>query len=136
MTSCTQNRDHFFGEIVNQQMVNNEIGDIVTEQWKWLERQYSYIKSHAFVVMPNHIHAVIEIRSERINDQKIKPLSDLIGAYKMTSSKLIHLSCNSEFRWQRSFHDHIIRNERSYWNILNYIENNPANWRDDRFFDE
>lgn len=136
VTSCTQDRNHFFGEITNQQMVYNEMGLVAYEQWNWLQKQYPYIVSHAFVVMPNHTHAVLEIRSELADDKKIKPLSDLIGAYKTTSSKQIHLYGYSEFKWQRSFHDHIIRNEYSYWNILNYIENNPKKWCDDRFFDE
>lgn len=117
-------------------MACNEMGVVAYEQWNWLQKQYPYIVSHAFVVMPNHIHAVMEIRSELADNKKIKPLSDLIGAYKTTSSKQIHLYGYSEFKWQRSFHDHIIRNEHSYWNILNYIENNPKKWCDDRFFDE
>ena len=136
VTSCTQDKNHFFGEIINQKMICNEIGLIACEQWIWLQQQFPYIISHGFVIMPNHIHAVLEIRSENIVGQKIKPLSDLIGAYKTTSSKQIHLSGNNEFKWQRSFHDHIIRNEQSYWNILNYIENNPKNWRNDRFFND
>jgi REP element-mobilizing transposase RayT len=36
--------------------------------------------------------------------------------------------------WQRSFHDHIIRGERDYYRIAEYIENNPRNWQDDCFY--
>jgi REP element-mobilizing transposase RayT len=36
--------------------------------------------------------------------------------------------------WQRSFHDHIIRDEHDYYRIAEYIKNNPQNWRDDRFY--
>ncbi|RKY35910.1 MAG: hypothetical protein DRP78_04940 [Candidatus Omnitrophota bacterium] len=48
---------------------------------------------------------------------KIKSLSSLIGAFKTTSSKLIHKNGMFDFTWQRSFYDHIIRNDRSLNNI-------------------
>ena len=51
-----------------------------------------------------------------------------MGAYKTTSSKQIHLLGNVDFKWQRSFHDHIIRDENSYHRISDYIINNPAKW--------
>ncbi len=77
---------------------------------------------------------------------KIKSLSELMGAYQMTASKHIHLLQNggadyensllhpSEFTWQRSFHDHIIMSQKSFEIISDYIETNPQNWKDDRFF--
>ena len=66
---------------------------------------------------------------------KIKSLSQLIGAYKTTTSKQIHLAGLKEFEWQRSFHDHIIRDNTAYWNIYDYIANNPKKWKEDCFFD-
>jgi len=62
---------------------------------------------------------------------KIKPLPELIGAYKTTVSKRIHLAGDSDFKWQNSFHDHIIRNTRSLNWIKHYIETNPENWMHD-----
>ena len=145
----------FFGEIRNHKMYLNEYGKIVLEQWHWLEEQYPYVVLHSFIVMPNHIHGILEICRENIvkttngtSQQnaaqiKIKPFYDLIGAFKMTASKLIRIlektnltnrSDPPSFAWHRSFHDHIIRSERAYWRIVNYIENNPANWQNDEFF--
>ena len=57
-----------------------------------------------------------------------------MGAYKTTSSKKIHLLGYEAFQWQRSFHDHIIRDEKSYETISNYISNNPALWEQDKFY--
>jgi len=59
------------------------------------------------------------------SQQKIKPLSELIGAFKMTSSKIIHQNGLKQFFWQRSFYDHIIYDENSLTNIRKYIKNNP-----------
>lgn len=63
---------------------------------------------------------------------KIKPLSELIGAFKTRSSKFIHKHGNMNFRWQRSFYDHIIRNEKELRKQRQYIRNNPHQWDYDR----
>jgi REP element-mobilizing transposase RayT len=94
--------------------------------------------------MPNHIHAVIEIDSSLLKTVpnlyepekivKIKSLSQIMGAFKTTSSRLIHDAGNIDFAWHRSFHDHIIRDESAYLNIVNYIENNPNSWNKDKFY--
>ena len=121
-------------------MILNEFGKIVNNQLQWLENQYPYVVLHHYIVMPNHVHAIIEIDSIMVGTgrdlsvQKIKSVSELIGAFKTTSSKLIHLAGYSDFEWQRSFHDHIIKDERSYLNISNYIETNPERWEEDKFY--
>ena len=63
---------------------------------------------------------------------KIKPLSELIGVFKTTSSKLIHLNGLSNFSWQRSYYDHIIRDEKSLDNIRLYVRENPLTWDTDK----
>ena len=57
-----------------------------------------------------------------------KRIPELTGAYKTTTSKKIHQSGLMCFRWQRSYHDHIIHNSTEYTRIFNYIENNPINY--------
>ena len=163
VTSCVQDRICCFGTVANGKMELNEYGKIAEEQWFWLGKQYPYIVLHEFVVMPNHIHGIIEInrsivginpvgtgrvvvgtgRDLSLQQQpiKIKSLSELMGAYKTTSSKKIHLlECRDRsrpvptFQWQRSFHDHIIRDDKSFETISNYILNNPAQWITDKFY--
>ena len=165
VTTCVQDRVCCFGIIENGKMVLNEYGTIAEQQWFWLQRQYPYLVLHSMVVMPNHIHGIIEIddaiigvgvgtgrdlslRNVRdvrdvrnVGDEqreqpeiKSKSLSQLMGAYKTTKSKQIHLAGRLDFKWQRSFHDHIIRDERSYLHISDYIQNNPANWKEDMFY--
>jgi len=114
----------------------NNSGKIALKQWQWLGKQYPYVKLHSFVVMPNHIHGIIEIdQNKSDNSVKIKSLSELMGAYKTTSSKQIHLSGFPTFKWQKSFYDCIIRNDQAFFNIARYIENNPMNWHHDCFSD-
>jgi REP element-mobilizing transposase RayT len=118
-------------------MQRNQYGTIAYDRLEWLENRYKYVLLHSYIVMPNHVHAIIEIDSDRISEQsiKIKSLSELVGAYKTTSSKQIHLAGLSGFAWQRSFHDHIIRNDVSYERISNYIETNQERWNTDVFFE-
>lgn len=59
---------------------------------------------------------------------KIKPLPELIGAFKTTSSKWIHRTGFIDFQWQKSYHDHIIRNTEELDRIREYINNNPLKW--------
>ena len=148
VTSCVHDMVCCLGKIADHKIVLNKYGLIAEQQWNWLEVQFSYVVLHSFVVMPNHVHGIIEIddhalvrtgrdlsvRDLSVQQQpKIKSLSELMGAYKTTTSKQIHLLGLTDFKWQRSFHDHIIRNEESYLRISNYIENNPANWDADKF---
>jgi putative transposase len=67
--------------------------------------------------------------------QKIKSISSLMGALQTTSSKKIHLAGNLHFQWHRSFHDNIVKSENAYWNIYNYITENPEKWENDTFYD-
>jgi putative transposase len=121
----------------NQIMQLNALGTIAHHQWYWLQKQYPYVVLHSFIVMPNHVHGILEIDSDLLSDKtiKIKSLSELIGAYKTTSSKQIHLAGKTNFSWQRSFHDHIIRNAISYERISNYIDTNAERWNADTFFE-
>ena len=121
----------------NQLMILNQLGQMAYKQLQWLEEQYEYVVLHSSIVMPNHVHAIIEIDSRLVSDStmKIKSLSELVGAYKTTSSKLIRRSGFESFAWHRSFHDHIIRNEQSYNRIMNYIITNAERWKADVFFE-
>ena len=172
VTSCVHSRICCFGEIVGTgrdpslqndddvsvgtgrdlslqsfipRMVLNDYGKIAGQQWHWLGEQYQYVVLHEFVVMPNHIHGIIEINRRNFVGTgrdpslqpsiiKIKPLSELIGAYKTTVSKQIHLAGFIEFKWQRSFYEHIIHDEKSFETISDYIFNNPENWEQDNLY--
>src|SRR3972149_140237 len=140
VTICVKNRVECFGDVQDDRMLLNKKGYIVHRQWLWLSKQYQYIKLDAFIVMPNHFHGVIIIDQRRDRSRpvptdaarRVKSLSELIGAFKTTSSKKIHQNGLLNFAWQRSFYDNIIRDEQALHNIREYIKQNPANWSRDR----
>jgi REP element-mobilizing transposase RayT len=87
--------------------------------------------------MPNHFHGIIWIIApvgER--DVKIKPIPEFIGAFKTTSSKLIHRAGNEQFKWQKSYYDVIIRDNESLQRIREYIRDNPKHWAMDDYFNK
>jgi REP element-mobilizing transposase RayT len=115
----------------------NQYGQIVEKKLDWLMNQYFYVEIDSSIVMPNHIHAIIIIDPTNVgtsrdlslqSNHKIKSLSELVGAFKTVSSKAIHLAGLKEFKWQRSFYDRIIRNEKELYNIRTYIQQNPLKW--------
>ena len=61
ITICTQNQMHLFGEIENREMILNEYGKIAKKCLIAIPDHYPHAKLHQFVVMPNHIHCIIEI---------------------------------------------------------------------------
>uniref|UniRef100_UPI004048EE95 transposase n=1 Tax=Flavobacterium sp. TaxID=239 RepID=UPI004048EE95 len=121
---------------IEYRMILNRYGFIVDEKINWLMQQYKYVDIHNYVVMPNHIHLILEIDCLKVTNQeiKIKSLSSLMGAFKTTSANQIHQEGFEDFAWHRSFHDHIIRDEKSYLNISNYIDMNPQKWIQDKFY--
>ena len=61
ITSCVKDMLCCLGEIVESEMILNQYRQIANDQWYWLAEQYPYVIMHEFVVMPNHIHGIIEI---------------------------------------------------------------------------
>jgi len=62
-----------------------------------------------------------------------KNLAAIIRGYK-TGVTIKARKINPRFKWHPRFHDHIIRDGRAFHNIQNYILNNPANWKKDKFY--
>jgi putative transposase len=139
ITICVRDHIHSFGSIEKKSMHLSPNGIIAQEQWYWLGHQFPYVELISFIIMPDHIHGIIYIKTDFYNGRgvgngrdhslpKIKPLPELIGAYKTTVSKRIHLAGDRKFKWQKSYYDHIIRDTRSLNKIKNYKETNPGNW--------
>ncbi len=74
-------------------------------------------------------------KNKRLSDisPKAGSISTIIRSYKSAVTKQARL-VNKSFAWQARFHDHLIRNNKSYDTIINYIETNPYHWEDDKFY--
>jgi REP element-mobilizing transposase RayT len=141
ITAVVKDRLCVFGDINGGSCLLNVYGSIVADQWHWLHEQYPYLTEDEFVVMPNHVHGIINIPDSVEKDgagngrdsslQQIKSLSELVGAFKTTSSKRIHKSGLPSFRWQKSFYERIIRHDQELKRIQEYIHSNPLRWERD-----
>ena len=80
------------------------------------------------VIMPNHVHLLV--RSKNSN----KNIANIIGMIKSRTTKLARTDEPSIDLWQRGFYDHIIRGEKDYLDTIEYIQNNPAKWAEDEYF--
>ncbi len=75
ITICTKNREHFFGEIINKKMKLSEMGKLVHKYWNEITKNFSFVILHSFVVMPDHIHGIIEINKNcLVEPMDIKPV--------------------------------------------------------------
>ena len=131
-------------EIIDKQMVLSEYGKILKDCWFDLPSHYFNCCLNEFVIMPNHIHGIIEINNflnsvgtglkpVPTNADKRYSLSEIVCGLKTFSARKINeLNPKLNFYWQRSFYDRVIRNEKELINIQNYILSNPLNWEKDR----
>ena len=117
-----------------------ELGKIIDDYWINIEIQYDNIGLDQHIIMPNHIHGILIINEcgNRADARPAPTLSDVICSFKSKYSveylkyikqNNLNISCKI---WQRSFHDHVIRNEKSLQEIREYIVNNPLNWKTDK----
>ena len=125
ITICTKDKIHYFGEILNEKMQFSEIGKIAFDNIKRLNDMYKTIKIDKFVIMPNHIHLILII-----DKQSNISVSNIIKKYKEWITKNIGKGI-----WQKSFYDHIIRNEKDYLRIWEYIDENILKWSLDKYYD-
>jgi REP element-mobilizing transposase RayT len=109
-----------------------KIGEVIESNWFYLETLFSDISLKDFLIMPNHVHFILELGSNPSwrNSQKPTNLGNIIKALKSKSvvdSKKLRIFNDSTF-WQRSYYDHIIRDESELLRIREYIRNNPMQW--------
>ncbi|MBI9036204.1 MAG: transposase [Bacteroidales bacterium] len=200
ITICTHNRECLFGEIANNTMILNNAGKIANQCWLQIPHHFPNTQLHQHIIMPNHIHGIIEIvgannhspdndctnhspdnhftnhspdnhftNHSSNNDftdhspdndftnhspdngtvnwaKNISPLrspsktiGSMVRGYKIGVTKWFRENMGDLFpvgksAWQRNYWEHIIRNEKSYINISEYIINNPTNWKNDKLY--
>ena len=126
ITICVDNKQDYLGVIKDETLFLNEFGKTVEEIWKGLKQRFTNIDLDEYIVMPNHFHGILVIDSESI--YKKNNLSSIVGAFKSLTTIKIHKMGLEDFKWQRSFFDRIIRNEKELYHIRKYIVQNPLLW--------
>ena len=158
ITICCQNRACLYGDIVNGKMVLNNAGVMINQLWDEIPNDFKNIKLYEMIIMPNHIHGIIEIvgadsisalntqnstQNDGVNmvnraDIESAPtpyIPMVVQSFKRhTMIKYIKMVKNGILPpfdkkiWQRNYWEHIIRNENEYQLIAQYIIDNPSKW--------
>ena len=142
VTVCTHGRECALGEVLDDAVILNYSGLIVQECWEQLPDHYFHVDLDAFVVMPNHVRGIIVFNDRHIVGAGLRPaptwtkrhgLPEIVRAFKAFSSRRINESRQRPGGpvWQRGYYEHVIRNDRSWEAIREYIESNPSRWEHD-----
>lgn len=134
VTICTQDKAHYFGSIVNGEMHLSEIGAYCQQQFNELSQHYPYAEVLQYIVMPNHVHAILRIhqRDGEADNAQRSSLGIVIGGLKREVKLFAKRQC-LQFAWHTRYHDHIIRGATDGNNIANYIRTNVERWGEDCF---
>ncbi len=133
ITICIKNRINILGKIIKYcrgehcssgKMELSYEGKTVKKYLELIHEKYNNIIIDEYVIMPNHIHMILTI-----TEQKSISVSKVIQQYKGIVTKELGYSI-----WQKLFYEHIIRNEKEYYLIKEYIQNNVINWEKDKYF--
>jgi putative transposase len=140
ITACTQHRQCLFGGVAKGEMVMNDAGKMVTQQWHDLSTRFNQIELHEFIVMPNHCHGIIKItvRVPLVGTLTEMTVGNIVGAFKSLTTNAYIKGVNQlnweAFNgklWQRNYYERIIRNQEAYLRISRYIQANPLRWQKD-----
>lgn len=164
VTICTKNREFFFGDINNGEMNYSSLGQSAIDCLQQIPTHFPHVEIPIFVVMPNHIHAIVIInalapsvetqniasQNHTINPLETQDFASLQQAKQKFGPQSKNLASvvrgfkigvtkfanenDLSFAWQPRFHDHIIRNHHEMSLIADYIQNNVIRWRDDCFY--
>ena len=145
VTICTQNREHFFGEIKNGEMILSGIGKYANQNISEISIHNPYAEIPLWVVMPDHVHMIVIIipndcrdvpwrvstdgKNKRMQNiaNKQGRLSTVIGGFKQSITRFARTK-QPYFAWQTRYYDRIIRDQDEMNRIAIYIENNVAKW--------
>ena len=158
VTLCTHDKQHTFGKITNYKTRLSVVGKIVETCWKAIPEHFPNVYLDESVIMPNHLHGIIVIRYPKGHDPAGrgtacrapttfdasyegfgKPvagsLPTIIRSFKSAVTKRVNaLAIDKKSPvWQRSYFEHVIRDEDSLNKIRNYIWENPIHWWQDEY---
>ena len=142
ITICTKDRIPYLSDIIDvgdgvldvPTIKLTDYGKIMNDQIIEMNEIYKKSQIIKYVIMPDHVHMIIYL----FDDDNVfvgtsrtpSPTNAVIPSMISTLKRFVNKKTGFNL-WQRSFHDHIIRNEKEFLDICNYIDNNPINWVND-----
>lgn len=136
-------------------MCHNQAGQVACGIWQKIPDQFPYAKLGARIVMPNHMHGILQLSPEWNEDAAMwdkllpkfsTPVENRTGEVTGQHNPMLHKNLgrvirwykgrvsyeirklNLEFAWQPNYYERIILHGEMYDKITAYINNNPAKW--------
>ena len=145
VTFCTEGKHKLLGKVVGGGVLDapevqlTEYGQIIKEQLETVNTVYQHVQIDKYVIMPNHVHLIVFVHAKkdetactgtsRTPSPTNAVIPSLISTIKRFSNRRIGFNI-----WQRSYYDHVIRDEKDYLTKWNYIDTNPAKWQTDDYY--
>jgi len=115
------NHGHLFGRIANGKMRRNPVGQEVASNWNQIPARFSNVVLDTFVVMPDHMHAIL-LMTDR-GSQDAAPLPAILDFFQSSSSQSVDCGI-----WRGNGRKHVIRDRDELDRIRRYIRLNPQRW--------
>ena len=138
VTIQVEHNKSLLGAIVGERSVLNELGEGVKAVLEGLPLKYAELELGEYVIMPNHIHAIFDIKPRMTN--KENHLGFLVGRFKGASAFLYgklkragRVAEIGDHLWKLDYWDDLITSDEEYRGYECYIRNNPGNWTRDRW---
>lgn len=131
VTICTENRSKTLSSIVGDgSPVPKPTGLIAEKMIRQLPNKYPTVTVDKYIIMPDHIHLLLQIDCDIGTGNPSPTLGNIIGWYKYQVTKQTNSSLGTPGHkvFQRSYYDHVIRNQQDYNEVWEYIDNNPRKW--------
>jgi REP element-mobilizing transposase RayT len=140
VTICTQDKAPLLSTVVGGGALDapdvrlNRYGEIV-QKYILSGNRIPGVTVDKYVIMPNHIHLILLVEETATagTSRAPSPTNAVIPHFVSTLKRFCHRDFGKKI-FQRSYHDHVIRNEASYQKIWQYIDNNPTLWQEDCFY--
>ena len=107
----------------------SEYGRIIENEILKMNGIYDNLNVDYYVIMPNHVHLLLVVTNAHTKgtSRAPSPTNSVVARYVSTLKRMTNQKCGVDIR-QRSYYDHIVRNEEDYLYHVQYIEENPRKW--------
>lgn len=154
ITICAYKRQKIFGCVEKNEVFLSPIGQVIREEWERTPILRPEIELGAYVVMPNHFHAIVHIVENNVSYSQVgaygytplpelpiqsefrspsRTIGSLVRGFKASVTTRVNTLRNTPGSpiWQRNYYESVIRSDEAYGQIEGYILDNPLNWLTD-----
>ncbi len=127
VTICLQPRRRLLGTVADHSVRLSPLGEVVADALDEISLHFDDVWVDSDVVMPDHVHMLVVVPG---HGRAMASLSTIVGSFKSAAAKranALRRTPGAPF-WQRSFYEHIVRDEADLDRCREYIARNPARW--------